>query len=128
MSLGVMFSLSLSSKRWFCEISPMERKVMPPISPILRALGNVVGHGEDLIAVLVEEEVVVAKVWAAHVPVEIFGFDVKRKGIGEQPTELGGNLVDALTDEVSRDFVGRALAIFCLDCFCSCHVFFFFGY
>jgi hypothetical protein len=73
MSLGVTFSLSLSSKRWFREISPMERKVLPPISPILRALGDVVGNGQDLIAVLVEEEVVVAEVWAAHVPMEILG-------------------------------------------------------
>jgi len=36
----------------------MERSV---VAPILRELGNRVGHGEDLVGVLVEEQMVIRK-------------------------------------------------------------------
>ena len=33
-----------------------------------------VGHREDLVGLLVEHQMVVAKVWPAHVPVEVLVF------------------------------------------------------
>ena len=47
-------------------------------------LGNFVGHREELIAVIVEEQVVVAKMVTAHVPMEVLGFEIKTEDIREQ--------------------------------------------
>ena len=47
------------------------------------ALGDVVRHGEELLGLLVEEQVVVPEMRAAHVPVEILGFDVECEHVGE---------------------------------------------
>ena len=46
-------------------------------------LGNRVSHRVDLIGLLVQHDVVVAEMWAAHVPMEVFGFQVQRKNIGQ---------------------------------------------
>ena len=66
---------------------PMERRVVPPI--LRDTLGDGVGHGENLVGVLVEQQVVVAKMRAAHVPVEILGRQVERENIGQQSSESG---------------------------------------
>jgi hypothetical protein len=51
---------------------------------LARALGNGVGHGEDLVRLLVQHQVVVAKVRPRHVPVEVLGLQVQREGVGQQ--------------------------------------------
>jgi hypothetical protein len=43
------------------------------------AFGNFIGHGKDLICVLIEKQMVVAKVRSAHVPVEVLRLQVKRE-------------------------------------------------
>ena len=81
MSLGVTDSLLLSSRRWCREISLMERSVLPPS---LRARSAItLRHGENLIGVLVQKQVIVAKMAPAHVPVEVLRLHIKRKYVGK---------------------------------------------
>src|SRR5262245_37798589 len=47
-----------------------------------------------------------AKVGAAHVPVEVLGFEVERKGIGQQLIEGGGNLAHGGIGQISRRVEG----------------------
>ena len=51
------------------------------------AFGNFIGHGKDLICVLIEKQMVVAKVRSAHVPVEVLRLQVKREYVREQSVE-----------------------------------------
>ena len=43
------------------------------------ALGDVVGRGENLLGLLVEQQVIVAEMRAADVPMEILGLEIERK-------------------------------------------------
>ncbi len=42
-----------------------------------RPLGNFVRHGEELVALLVQQEMIIAEVASVHVPVEVLGFQVQ---------------------------------------------------
>ena len=46
-------------------------------------LRNIVGGGENLLAMLVQHQMVVAEMRARDVPVEVLGFDIQREHIGE---------------------------------------------
>ncbi len=74
------------------------------------SLGDVVGHGEELVAVIVEEEMIVAEVRAAHVPVEVLGLDVEREGIGQEGVESGGDVRDVFGSYVRGRYKGSFLA------------------
>src|SRR6516162_3566781 len=69
---------------------------------LAHALGNVVGGRENLLALLVEEEMVVTEVRARHMPMEILGLQIKRKHIGEQDIERAGNLRHGVGAQVGR--------------------------
>ena len=60
---------------------------------LAHALGQFVGGGEDLVGLLVEQQVVVAEMRPADVPVEVLGLEVEREGIGEQAVESSRNLL-----------------------------------
>ena len=47
------------------------------------ALGDVVGHRKNLRSVLIEEQMVVAKMPPAHMPVEILGLQVEGEYVRE---------------------------------------------
>ena len=53
-----------------------------------------IGHGEKLVGVFVEEQMVIAEVWAAHVPVKIFGFHVEREHIRENGVHRAAYVFD----------------------------------
>ena len=55
---------------------------------LARPFRDVVGHGEDLRGLLVEQQVVVAKVLPAHVPVKVLRLYVKREDVGKQSTQV----------------------------------------
>src|ERR1035438_667523 len=57
---------------------------------LARSLRNFVGHGEDLAGLLVEEQMIVAKVPAAHVPVEILRLQVKCENVRQQRAQDTG--------------------------------------
>ncbi len=61
------------------------------------ALGDGIGHIEDLIALLIEQKMIIAEMGAAHVPVEIFRLQVDGEGIRQEAVEG------------DRDFPGRSL-------------------
>ncbi len=71
MSCGVTKSASLSAMRCRRWIWPIERSVLPPTLRARSAMASVVA--EDLVALVVEHQVIVAKVRARHVPVEVLG-------------------------------------------------------
>jgi hypothetical protein len=66
------------------------------------ALRDGIGGGEDLLGLFVEEQMIVAEVRARHMPVEIFGLQVKRKHVGEQDIERAGNLRHGVGAQVGR--------------------------
>jgi hypothetical protein len=57
-------------------------------------LGEDVDTGFQLLALFVEQEVIVAKMWSADVPMKVLGLDVERKRIGQQRIERGPDLTD----------------------------------
>jgi len=69
---------------------------------LARALGDVVGHGEDLVRLLVQQQVIIAKMRARHVPVEILGFQVQREGIRQQRVQR--------TRDIARRIGAQAVA------------------
>lgn len=75
------------------------------------ALGELVGGGEDLIGLLVEQQMIVAEMPAADVPVEILGLQIQRESIGQKHVERLRNLVDRLGRQIGGGVeVGRDLA------------------
>src|SRR5262245_66650019 len=80
---------------------------------LAHAFGDRIGGGEDLGRLLVKEQMVGAKMRAAHVPMEVLGLDVERKGVGQQGIERGGNLAHGCLAKVgggvegSGDLVAR---------------------
>src|SRR5271165_2274242 len=51
---------------------------------LARSLGNIVDHRKDLSCLLIQEQVVVAEVLRAHVPMEVLCFHVEREHVGKQ--------------------------------------------
>ena len=64
------------------------------------ALGDRVGHGEDLFALLVQEQVVVTEVVPAHMPVEILGLEIERENVCEQAPKRGRDVARRIGLEV----------------------------
>ena len=59
-------------------------------------LGQNIDAGSELVALLIEQEVVVAKMRAADVPMEILGLYVERKRVRDQRIERGRYFAHAL--------------------------------
>ena len=55
-------------------------------------LGHRIGHGEKLVGLFIEEEMIIAKMRAAHVPVEIFCLHIDGEDIGEKRVHRAGNV------------------------------------
>jgi len=53
-------------------------------SDLPHPFGDVIGHREQLIPMLIEKEVVVTEVRAAHMPVEVLRLDIDREHVGHQ--------------------------------------------
>lgn len=51
------------------------------------AFSDLIGHGKQLILLLIEEQVVVAKMRAAHVPLEFLCFQMKGEHVRKQSVE-----------------------------------------
>ncbi len=59
---------------------------------LAHAFGDLVGGGEDLLGLLIEQQMIVAKMRTAHMPVKVLGLHVQRERIGQQPVEGFGNV------------------------------------
>ena len=64
------------------------------------AFGDVVSHGENLVGMFVEQQVVITEMWAAHVPVEILGFHVQCENIRQHGVQCLLDFGDAFRREV----------------------------
>src|SRR5215472_7959768 len=69
---------------------------------LARALCDVVGHREDLLGLLVEQQMIVAEMRSRHVPVKILGLQIEREGVGEQRPKCCGNVLDRVGAELGR--------------------------
>ena len=65
-------------------MSLIERIVVPPILRARSAI--VVGHGENLRGLLVEQQMVIAKMTPADMPVKVLRLHVEREYVGKQST------------------------------------------
>src|SRR6266404_4364688 len=63
---------------------------------------DIVRHSEDLLSLLIQQEMVIAKVIPTHVPVEVFGLEIERKYVRQQSAKRIGNLFNRLAAEASR--------------------------
>ena len=61
--------------------------------------GNGVGDVEYLRGMFIEEQMIVAEVRPAHVPVEVFGLEIKGKCIGQQGIQHTGEILDLFGGE-----------------------------
>lgn len=70
---------------------------------------------KDLIGLLIQELVIVAKMWAGDVPMEVLGFQVKGKHISKQNVECGANVPRSVSLEVrgraERSHLNAALSL-----------------
>src|SRR5436189_6180292 len=64
--------------------------------------GDIVRHSEDLLSLLVQQEMVIAKVIPSHVPVEVLGLEIKCKYIRQQSAKRIGNLLNRVVAEADR--------------------------
>ena len=60
-------------------------KSRPP--DLARPFRDGVGHGEDLVGLLVQQQVVVPEMRSTHVPVEVLRLEVEREDVGEELTQ-----------------------------------------
>src|SRR5262249_25596595 len=69
--------------------------------------------GEDihafrqLLGLLVEEQVVVAEMRTADMPVEVLGLDIEREGIGDERIKRSGYVLHCLRREIGRGIEPR---------------------
>jgi hypothetical protein len=75
---------------------------------------------EDLIALLIQEQVIVAKVRTRHVPMEILCLQVQCEHVREQQVERGGDLLHRLRLQVRRRMKRRDARGGCV--FGNCHL------
>ena len=64
------------------------------------ALGDIVGHGEDLLRLFVKQQVVIAEVLPAHVPVKILGLQVEREYVGKEFPQRAGYIHHCIAAEI----------------------------
>src|SRR5260370_39122647 len=66
------------------------------------SLGDLIRHGEKLVAMFVEQQVVVAEMRTAHVPVEIFRLQVEREHVRQNSVHGASNILGGGTCEIGR--------------------------
>jgi hypothetical protein len=71
---GIIIEYALSSRDFS---DRMQRES----TDLANAFRDDVGHGEELLGVFIEKQVIIAEVMPAHVPVKIFRFQVQREHI-----------------------------------------------
>src|ERR1700704_2960392 len=65
-------------------------------------LGDGIGHREQLIRLLIEQQMVITEVRATHVPVEILGFHIEREYVGQDGIHGTGDVLGRSGLEVGR--------------------------
>ena len=87
---------------------PIERRVVA--AHLAHPLGDPVGHGEQLPALVIEQQVIVAKVRTRDVPVEVLGLEIEGEHVGEQAVERARDVADGLRGQTGRGVQRRRTA------------------
>jgi len=86
----------LTEQRWLDRI--------PSEEPFKEASPRVIRHGEDLVAMLIQQQMIIAEMAAAHVPMEVFRLHVQPEYIRQQEAQFLADLVDAVMLQVGGCF------------------------
>jgi hypothetical protein len=79
---------------------------------LARAFGHRIGHGEDLLGLTVQQQVIVLEMRARDVPVEVLGLQIKREDIGQQCGERRGQIARGILAKARwRGQRGKALGL-----------------
>ena len=70
-----------------------------------------VGHGEELLGVVVEEQVIIAEMMPAHVPMEIFGFQIEREHVRKDRVHRSRDIPRGFMREVRPSFQWRVASV-----------------
>src|SRR5690606_14107104 len=81
----------------------------PPELP--HPLRDRIGHGEDLVGLLVQEKMVVAEVRPAHVPVEVLGLEVECEDVGQNEVHRRGHVASGTLLQIGRSRQTRVLPL-----------------
>ena len=71
---------------------------------LAHALGDIIGHREQLRGVFIQEQMVIAEMRSADVPVEVFRLQIKRKNIREDRVHRASDVFHGLGAEVARSY------------------------
>src|SRR5256885_322677 len=63
---------------------------------------NGIAHPVELVGLLIEQQVVVAEVRSAHVPMEILGLEIQGPDIGEDGIHASGDVLGCLGAKIAR--------------------------
>jgi hypothetical protein len=66
-----------------------------------------IGGGEDLVGLLVQHQMIVAKVRARHVPVEVLGLQVERQHVRQEDVERTGDVAHRIGLEIGAGLQRR---------------------
>src|SRR5215813_8618099 len=82
------------------------------------SLGDRVRHCKELVAMLVQEQMVVPEVWPAHVPVKILRLQIKNKNVSKQLPQSARNTCHSVCRKARARL--RFLLFSVLQCGRSC--------
>jgi hypothetical protein len=68
---------------------------------LTNTLGDVVSHSEDLIAVIIEQKVVIPEVRTTHMPMKVLGLQVEGKYIRKQGIKCASNIFYCLGIDIA---------------------------
>ena len=75
-------------------------------SDLAGALGDIIGHRKNLLALLVKQQVVIPEMRAGHVPVKVLGLEVERESVGEQGSQGRRDIPGRVFADIRRRFQG----------------------
>src|SRR5262249_15298775 len=76
-----------------------------------RSFSDVVSHRKDLVRLLVQQQMIIAKISSGHVPVKVLGFDIQSKNVGKQLTKVARNLLNTIPAETRACFWGLSFGL-----------------
>src|ERR1700730_13324598 len=74
-----------------------------------RSFGNGIRHGENLLALVIEHQMIVPEVWTRHMPMEILGFEIQRKHVREEQHQCSRNVMNRFFRKIRRSRERRSL-------------------
>src|SRR5439155_24819527 len=72
---------------------------------LAHTLSNNISGGENVVRLLIEQQMKIAKVWARHVPMEVLRLHVQGKHVGKKRVQSGRNPPGRFWAQVSRRLV-----------------------